>query len=103
MIKEINVCLPKKWRLGPGVAAPDLASMKDFIRFYVATSKPKLSHKPTRDSIKTVVKWFFAGFERVTGTEINGDDKSEVLQRALCSLNERPRLTLASGCAGFSR
>jgi len=34
--------------------------------------------KPTPDSINTIAEWFFAGFTRVTGTEINEKDRSEV-------------------------
>jgi hypothetical protein len=43
-----------------GVDAPDLASMKDFLRFYVAISRGKIVQRPTADSINTVAVWFLA-------------------------------------------
>jgi hypothetical protein len=61
-----------------GIEAPDLTTVKDFIRFYVATSQPQIGDKPTADSINTVAEWFFAGFTRVTGTETNAEERSEV-------------------------
>jgi hypothetical protein len=57
-------------RLHAGAAAPDLATAKDFLRFYIATSWPRLdAEQPTVDSVKIVAEWFFAGFTRVTGTD----------------------------------
>ena len=39
------------------LAAPELATVKDFLRFYIATSQPKLDDKrPTPNSIKTVAE-----------------------------------------------
>jgi hypothetical protein len=67
----------QRW-LGPGVAAPDLETVKDFIRFYIATSRPQLANVPTVDSINTVAEWFFAGFTRITGTDTNEEERSEV-------------------------
>jgi hypothetical protein len=64
--------------LEQGVEAPDLATVKDFFRFYIATSCGRIVDKPTPDSINTIAEWFFAGFTRVTGTEINEKDRSEV-------------------------
>ena len=64
--------------LHQGVEAPDLATIKDFFRFYIATSSGRIVVKPTVDSINTNAEWFFAGFTRVTGTEINEKDRSEV-------------------------
>lgn len=64
--------------LRPGVAAPDLVTVKDFCRFYIATSRPQLTSVPTVDSINAVVEWFFAGFTRVTGTDTNEEERSEV-------------------------
>ncbi|EXJ96194.1 hypothetical protein A1O1_01320 [Capronia coronata CBS 617.96] len=68
--------------LGEGVPTPDLLTVKDFLRFYVATSKSQLDkQKPTADSICTIAEWFFAGFTRTTGTDTNADDRSEVYYR----------------------
>ena len=64
--------------LHAGVAAPDLVTVKDFFRFYIATSSPQLTDVPTVDSINTVAEWFFAGFTRVTGTDTNEEERSEV-------------------------
>ena len=56
--------------LHQGVEALDLATIKDFFHFYIATSYGRIVAKPTVDSINTSAEWFFAGFTRVTGTEI---------------------------------
>jgi hypothetical protein len=64
--------------LRKGVEAPDLATMKDFTRFSTAASKGKIVELPTADSVNTFLEWFFAGFSRVTGTETNAEDRSEV-------------------------
>ena len=50
--------------LGEGVAAPDLATVKDCLRFHVATSRGKIVANPTADSVNTFAEWFFAGFTR---------------------------------------
>ena len=73
--------------LRKGIAAPDLATIKDFLRFYVATSKPQIdTTKPTRDSIQTVAEWLFAGFTRVTGTTTDNEDRSEMFNVMFPSL-----------------
>ena len=64
--------------LRPGIEAPDLVAVKDFLRFYIATSRPQLVNVPTTESINTVAEWFFAGFTRVTGTDTNEEERSEV-------------------------
>ena len=44
-----------------GIPAPDLVTVQDFLRFYIATSYPQLDKKvPTADAIYTVGEWFFA-------------------------------------------
>jgi len=60
------------------VEAPDLATIKDFFRFYIATSCGRIVAKPKVDSINTNAEWFVAGLTRVTGTEINEEDRNEV-------------------------
>jgi len=50
----------------PAWVCPDLTAVKDFVRFYVATSQPQIGEKPTINPINTVIEWFFAGFTRVT-------------------------------------
>jgi hypothetical protein len=67
--------------LCPGAAAPDLATTKDFVRFFISLMKPKLDKeklRPTVDSVNTTAEWFFAGFTRVTGTMTDAEDRSEV-------------------------
>jgi hypothetical protein len=54
--------------LREGVDAPDLGSIKDFLRFYAATSRGKIFEKPTADSVNTFAEWLFAGFSHITGT-----------------------------------
>ena len=48
--------------LRPGVEAPDLVMIKDFFRFYIATSCPRLADKSTADLIESIAKWFFTAF-----------------------------------------
>ncbi|KAK5080233.1 hypothetical protein LTR05_008746 [Lithohypha guttulata] len=57
---------------------PDLATVKDFLRFYIATSQPRLAAQTTTDSMGTVAEWFFAGFARITGTVVPAGLRSEV-------------------------
>jgi hypothetical protein len=64
--------------LGKGVNAPDLATVKDFVRFHAAASRGKIVDLPTVDFINTFLEWFFAGFSRVTGTPTDKEDRSEV-------------------------
>ena len=47
--------------LHQGVEAPDLATIKDFFRFFIATSCGKIVTKPTVDSINTNAEWLFTG------------------------------------------
>lgn len=86
--------------LRKGVDAPDMVTVKDFVRFYVATSRGKIVRQPTADTINTCAEWFFAGFTRVTGTPTDEGDRSEVYNvsshiRHGC---EATRLTFLSGC-----
>jgi hypothetical protein len=64
--------------LGKGADAPDLATVKDCLRFRAATNRGKIVEKPTADSLNAFAEWFFAGFSRVTGTPTDGDERSEV-------------------------
>ena len=60
---------------------PDLRTVKDFIRFYIAISKPRLNTKkkrPTADSINIVAEWFFIGFTRIIGIDTVEEERSEV-------------------------
>jgi len=64
--------------LRENVEAPDLATVKDFLRFQAATSKGKIQEEVTCDSLNTFAEWFFAGFSRVTDTPTNDDDRREI-------------------------
>ena len=64
--------------LGKGVDAPYLATVQDFARFHANASRGKIVDAPTVDSVNTFVKWFFAGFSRVTETPTDKEDRSEV-------------------------
>jgi hypothetical protein len=57
--------------LHKGVEAPDLATVKDFFRFYIATSCGRIVAKPTVGSTNSIAEWFFGGFTRVTGAATN--------------------------------
>ncbi|KAL8788271.1 MAG: hypothetical protein Q9213_001791 [Squamulea squamosa] len=62
-----------------GVPAPALFVIKDFFRYFVATSKGLLDpERPTIDSVVCAAEWFFAGFARVTGNPVNPEDRSDV-------------------------
>jgi hypothetical protein len=52
------------------VEVPDLATVKDFLRFKAAAGKGMIAEQTTYDSLNTFAEWFFAGFARVTDTEI---------------------------------
>ena len=39
--------------LGRGVTAPDVDTVEDFLRFYIASSKGKLHERSTVDSVNT--------------------------------------------------
>lgn len=61
------------------IEAPDLGTIKDFFRFYSTISTPNNpTGLPTTDSINSNAERFFAGFERVTETEISEEDRSKV-------------------------
>src|SRR5256714_4070369 len=64
--------------LAKNVEAPDLATVKDFLRFKAAAGKGMIIEQTTYHSLNTFAEWFFAGFTRVTDTEINKEDRSEV-------------------------
>jgi hypothetical protein len=63
-----------------GVDVPDLAMEKDFLRFYIATSRGKIdeNERHRADSVNAFAERFFAGFTRITGTPTDEGDRSEV-------------------------
>jgi len=60
------------------VEATDLATLTDFFRFHAATSEGEIVGKMVSDSPNTFAEQYFAGFERITGTLIDVDVRSEV-------------------------
>ena len=69
----------RRKHLEAGVAAPDWATVNDFLRFHIVASRPRLdADRPTVDSINVVAEWFFAGLSRVTGTKTDEGERSEV-------------------------
>jgi hypothetical protein len=86
--------------LRKGVDAPDLATVKDFLRFHVSISRGYIDEdeKPTVDSVNTHAEWFFAGFTRVTGTPTDEEDRSEVYEVGGLPLGRgESNLTIPSG------
>jgi hypothetical protein len=84
--------------LAKNVEAPDLTTVKDFLRFKAAAGKGMITEQTTCDSLNTFTEWFFAGFTRVTDTEINKEDRSEVYDVSIFyHLMARPDLILTSG------
>jgi hypothetical protein len=84
--------------LVPGAPAPTLTAVKDFIRFYIATSQPRIDVVPTVDSMNSIAEWLFAGFTRVTGTVTDAKERSEVYT---VSLAVKASLVDQSGVPNF--
>jgi hypothetical protein len=64
--------------LAKNVEAPDLVTVKDFLRFKAAAGKGMIVEQTTCDSLNTFAEWFFAGFARVTDTEHRGHPEHHV-------------------------
>jgi hypothetical protein len=54
--------------LSKGVEAPNLAAVKDFLRFQTSVMRGKIGRIPTDESLNCFAEWFFGGFARVTET-----------------------------------
>jgi hypothetical protein len=52
--------------------------VEDFFRFYAAAGKGKIIIETTYNSLVAVTEWLFTNFTRITDTQINEDDGSEV-------------------------
>ncbi|KAI9760494.1 MAG: hypothetical protein M1840_002404 [Geoglossum simile] len=77
--------------LEKGVPAPDIETVKDFLHFYIATSRGMLNHRSTVDSINTYAEWFFAGFTRVIGTPTDKEERSEVFNIGVIMNKRKPK------------
>jgi hypothetical protein len=89
--------------LAKNVEAPDLATVKDFFRFCAATGKGKIVNKIICDSLNAVAELFFAGFTRVTDTQINEDDRSEVYNVSIFRTPRKRDNTILRVFEGFER
>lgn len=73
--------------LREGLPPLDLATITDFLRFVIATSRGIIDDeqkKVTVDSMNTFAEWFFAGFARVTGNRIDEEDRCAVYDVSAC-------------------
>jgi hypothetical protein len=57
---------------------PDLAALRDFLRFQASVMRDKIKKIPTDESLNSFTEWFFTGFTRVTETVISKTERSEV-------------------------
>ena len=76
----VDVChATKPQRLGEGVLPPNLAIIKDFLRFHVVISRERIDdERIIVDFVNTFVEWFFAEFARVIGNLINEEDRRAI-------------------------
>lgn len=74
-----DACSMKARSLREGLPPPDLATIKDFLRFHVAISRGRIDdERTTVNSVNTFAEWFFAGFARFTGSLISEEDRRAV-------------------------
>ncbi|KAH2363659.1 hypothetical protein KXV98_003685 [Aspergillus fumigatus] len=64
--------------LREGQPVPDLATIKDFIRFYIFSSHGMISLLPTKSSVLNFAERFFAGFTRLTKSTFDTKDIRDV-------------------------
>jgi hypothetical protein len=66
--------------LREGLLPLDLATVKDFLRFIIATSRGLIDDgdEVTVDSMTTFSERFFTGFARITGNDIEETDRRAV-------------------------
>ncbi|KAL4746587.1 hypothetical protein BDW72DRAFT_197529 [Aspergillus terricola var. indicus] len=64
--------------LQKGHPAPDLATIKDFVRFYISSTDGILSLRPTKSSVLNFAERFFAGFTRITKSIFDKKDTQDV-------------------------
>ena len=74
--EDVNL-LNEKPLFYPGCPAPDITTVKGFLRYYNGTHSGVLQERPTVSSTINTAERFFAGFERVTGTSVPDADKKE--------------------------
>ena len=64
--------------LSKGAEAPDLAAVKDFLRFWASVMRGKIKQIPTDESLNCFAEPFFVGFTRVTEIMIIKTERTEV-------------------------
>ncbi len=64
--------------LRAGLTPLDLASTKDFFRFYALTGDEKLDPRLTTESLNSQAERFFAKFTRVTSSIISEQDRAHI-------------------------
>ena len=57
---------------------PSNVLVKDFARWYWKSRSGRLAPKPNLKSVKNILKKFFAGFQRITETEIGDVLRNDV-------------------------
>lgn len=61
-----------------GQPAPDLVTVKEFLRWYIHSTKGRISNVPIVSTVSNQAERLFAGLKRVTGSEIMKEDRKEV-------------------------
>lgn len=69
---------PEDYCIGEGHPAPGLPLMKEYIHWYINSTKGRIADKPTMSSALLCAQWFVPGFEAVTGTEIADKDRKDL-------------------------
>ena len=69
-----------------GSRPPNIGMLMDFVRFHAALGDGRIHDGGliTADLSNTFMEWFFAGFARVTGTQIDEEDRKKVYQVNNC-------------------
>jgi hypothetical protein len=70
--------LPASECLQKDCPPPSNMLIKKFARWYCKSRRGRLAPVPSFKSVKAILKRFFAGFERVTGTEIRNELRRDV-------------------------
>ena len=65
-------------RLRAGLPPLDLATTKDFFRYYDLSSDGTLDPRMTAESLNSQAERFFAGFTRVTSSIVTEQDRSHI-------------------------
>ena len=67
-------------RLRRGIPPPDVATIRDFVRFHASVAEGRIDDngRITTETVNTTLEHFFAGFSRITGSDISGEFRSEI-------------------------